>query len=334
MLTTATSALFLFALAFPAPVPTAAPLNEQGAVQQQSGEVWGTNLQAAREQAQRQAKDILVNFTGSDWCQICVQLDNEIFGRPEFLEVVQDEFVLVSLDYPTRGGITYNSMSRAQHRSNRAEQAAFKVSRFPAVYLMTSDGVAYARTGFLSGGPEAYLRHLEGLRAGKTRDLVTAQTAAFFDSASTDEARLDGAYALIGRVVAAHIDDVFNTIHELDPQDSRGVLAPRFLDDYAREFFGTPPTEWETPRRELDALAERLPSVRDQPLFHYYSTIIALEQKQLERASTGIDELRRLGRIRDDLLAMLESWQVRLEAELAEGRQTGEGQSTAASAEG
>jgi len=308
-------ATLLVAFILPAPAPHVAL--QQAAVRASAGDAWTTDLTAARAQAEAQGKDLLVNFTGSDWCAACVQLKKEVFSRDEFLDEVQEHFVLVELDFPEPGGATYQSMPRELHVANDAERRVYNVTAFPSVYLMTADGVAYAYTGYRQGGPKAYLRHLERLRTSDEHASVAKYAEVFFDPESSDDARLEAAYVMLGRVVSAHEHEVFATIERLDPEDSRGVLAPRLLDDFAREHFQTRPEDWAVPQRALEALAERLPSMREQSLYHYYSTLIALNRGQLDAAARGLDEMRRLGGVRKDLLAMLESWHARLAEEQA-----------------
>ncbi|GJM20234.1 MAG: hypothetical protein DHS20C15_01490 [Planctomycetota bacterium] len=279
------------------------------------GDAWVTDMNAARAQAREEGKDLLVDFTGSDWCSACVQLHKEVFSRSEFLEPVQEDFVLVELDFPEPGGPTYKSMPQALHAKNAAEQQAFGVNSFPSVFLMTADGVAYARTGYRQGGAKSYLRHLARLREGEARSVVAKQVEVFLSDDASDAARLEAAYSMLGRVVAAHVDAVYDTIRELDPEDSRGVIAPRMLEAFAREHLNSAPADWSVPQRALEALGERMASMQEQALYHYYDTIIALNLAQLARAEAGLAEMRRIGGVRKDLLGMLESWHARLSDE-------------------
>ena len=59
-----------------------------------------TDLKAAVEQAKEQDKDLLLLFTGSDWCPPCKMLEEEVFSQQEFLDGVSEDFVLVMLDFP------------------------------------------------------------------------------------------------------------------------------------------------------------------------------------------------------------------------------------------
>lgn len=311
-------AVLLAALALPV---TAAPAPQDAAEPYPAvaGDAWTTDLAGARAQAAAEGKDLLVNFTGSDWCAACVQLKKEVFELDAFTSKATEHFVLVELDFPEPGGPTYDKMPRELHEANVAERTMFNVTLFPSVYLMTAEGVAYAYTGYRQGGPGPYLRHLDRLRTGEERESVAQHAAIFFDDAASDAARLEAAYVMLGRVLSVHEHRLYSTIEHLDPDDSRGVIAPRLLDAFAREHFQARPDDWAVPKRALEQLAERLPSMRELALYHYYRTLIALNLGELDVAETGIAEMRRLGGVRTDLLGMLESWHARLVDEQADG---------------
>lgn len=64
------------------------------------GGEWLTDLKEARAKAARADKDLLLLFTGSDWCSGCIKLVEEVFTQDVFKAGVTDSFVLVELDFP------------------------------------------------------------------------------------------------------------------------------------------------------------------------------------------------------------------------------------------
>jgi tetratricopeptide (TPR) repeat protein len=60
---------------------------------------WVHNLDDAKKLATDEHKDLLVNFTGLEWCQWCRVLHDNILVRDEFGAAAND-FVLVDLDFP------------------------------------------------------------------------------------------------------------------------------------------------------------------------------------------------------------------------------------------
>ena len=51
------------------------------------------DLDVARNQAKAEPKDILVDFTGSDWCGWCITLDKEVFHTAEYKAAAPEHFV-------------------------------------------------------------------------------------------------------------------------------------------------------------------------------------------------------------------------------------------------
>jgi len=122
-----------------------------------ASEGWLTDLDAAKKQAAAEKKDILIDFTGSDWCGWCIKLDKEVFSTPEFK--AQKNFVLVSLDFPRKKEIPADAKAK-----NNALMKKWGVRGFPTIILTNAAGDPYAQTGYQEGGPVAYLAHLAELR--------------------------------------------------------------------------------------------------------------------------------------------------------------------------
>ncbi len=60
---------------------------------------WVRDLDEAKKLAAEEHKDLLVNFTGLEWCQGCRILHEKILTREEFAAAGKN-FVQVDLDYP------------------------------------------------------------------------------------------------------------------------------------------------------------------------------------------------------------------------------------------
>jgi len=139
-----------------------------------AGEGWTEDWAAAKEQAAKQGKDLLIDFTGSDWCGWCIRLDKEVFSRDEFKRDVPKHFVLVKLDFPRR-----KSQPDTIKERNRELQRKYEVQGFPTILLADAGGNAYAKTGYRRGGAKPYVEHLTELRGLKAkRDKLLKQVAA------------------------------------------------------------------------------------------------------------------------------------------------------------
>ena len=121
---------------------------------------WLTDFDAAKAKAAEESKDLLVDFSGSDWCYWCQRLDGEIFSKPAFIDQAGKHFVFVKIDFPS----DMSAQSRQLQAQNQQLAQRYRIQGYPTVILMRPDGTPYAETGYLEGGPDAYLKHLEELR--------------------------------------------------------------------------------------------------------------------------------------------------------------------------
>ncbi len=122
-------------------------------------EGWLTDMDQAMETAKKDGKDILIDFSGSDWCHWCQVLDKEVFSKEEF-DAAKEKFVLVSLDFPNE-----SDQTEAEKKHNEQWREKLQVEGFPAVFLLDDSARPYARTGYQEGGVEKYLEHLDTLLA-------------------------------------------------------------------------------------------------------------------------------------------------------------------------
>ena len=129
----------------------------------QAEEGWTTDFEAAQARAEKEGKDLLINFTGSDWCKWCIVLKEEVLQHDPFKKGVADKFVLVELDYPNNQEI----LEQPIIDQNKELQEKYAPPGFPTILLTKADGTPYAQTGYQKGGPDAYVKHLDELRAIK-----------------------------------------------------------------------------------------------------------------------------------------------------------------------
>ena len=61
---------------------------------------WLDDFEAAKAKAEKDGKDLLLDFTGSDWCSWCGKLKEEVFNTEAFQKEAPKHFVLVELDFP------------------------------------------------------------------------------------------------------------------------------------------------------------------------------------------------------------------------------------------
>lgn len=117
---------------------------------------WETSFEKAKKKAAEENKSILINFTGSDWCGWCKRLDREVFRKDAFSEFVEEELVLLKVDFPK-----YTSLPADQQRANEELARNYGVRGFPSIFLVDKTGKVLLATGYQAGGADSYVRHLK-----------------------------------------------------------------------------------------------------------------------------------------------------------------------------
>ena len=117
---------------------------------------WYINLEEAVKVAQEENKNILVNFTGSDWCIWCIRLTDEVFSKDEFGKYANENLVLVKLDFPRK-----TKLPEWEQEYNNTLARKYGVRGFPTILLLDSDGNFVRHTGYQEGGPVNYIKHIE-----------------------------------------------------------------------------------------------------------------------------------------------------------------------------
>lgn len=125
------------------------------------GAEWFADFDKAVAQAKAEGKDLLVDFTGSDWCGWCIKLHKEVFDHAEWSDAAAKNYVLVALDFP-RGNA---AKGRVPNPERNAElKQLHKVTGFPTVLLMSAEGELFGRLGYKAGGPKNYLGLMRQMR--------------------------------------------------------------------------------------------------------------------------------------------------------------------------
>ncbi|MGE4620382.1 MAG: thioredoxin family protein [Planctomycetota bacterium] len=141
----------------------------------EAGLPWVMDIGVAQEMARKEGKDILINFTGSDWCGWCKRLEGEVFSLPGFHETAGKQYIYLYLDFPRSDEAKAKVIDEAL---NAAKRDQMKVDGFPTIILADSEFRPYARTGYQPGGPEKYLEHIGELRTKgeKVKALIAADS--------------------------------------------------------------------------------------------------------------------------------------------------------------
>ena len=152
---------------------------------------WSNDFDAVKKEAIRSHKFILIDFTQSDSCRYCKELERQVFNQKEFFDYARDRFVLLSVDFPL-----YKKQSAQLKKQNKMLADKYTVAKFPTILVVSPDGKSVvSRLGYEEGGVEKYLARLN--------DFITA----YMSDAKTDK-----------KIVSVKPDKKMKTIKQLEEE--------------------------------------------------------------------------------------------------------------------
>ena len=122
---------------------------------------WKTNFEVAQQEALKENKNILLVFSGSDWCAPCIKLDNVVWKSEAFKSESEKNWVVYKADFPKKKA---NQLSAEQTESNK--KLAEKYNRngsFPLVILLDKTGKVIGMTGFKNISASEYIQLIHSL---------------------------------------------------------------------------------------------------------------------------------------------------------------------------
>jgi len=124
------------------------------------GAAWLDNYEKALAQAKAENKNVLLDFTGSDWCGWCIKMVDESLSKPEFTEYAAKNLVLVEVDFPNK-----KQLSEETKKQNKELKEKFKAQGYPTFVLVDKDGKELGKqVGYVKGGPSAFIAKLESFK--------------------------------------------------------------------------------------------------------------------------------------------------------------------------
>lgn len=198
------------------------------------GDLWTTDLEAAKKTAVEQKKDLLLSFTGSDWCPGCIMLAERVFSKEEFGAGVKDQFVLVELDFPR----DQSKVNAESMKNNELLLDQYFVEEFPSLILADEKGRPYARTALSIHEPkdaEDYVQHLIDLRQRRALRDDALDSASKLQGVEKAKALLDAIADFSDMTVDAFYPHIVAAILEADVEDKTGFREAR---DYRQAVIG------------------------------------------------------------------------------------------------
>ena len=123
---------------------------------------WNYNFEDAKALAKEQNKDIVIIFSGSDWCAPCIRLDKNIWQSDAFKKEATEKWILVKANFPRKKA---NQLSEEQETHNRNLAEKYNVEgSFPLVVLLDKEGKVLGKMGFKNVAPEEYIKMMHALK--------------------------------------------------------------------------------------------------------------------------------------------------------------------------
>lgn len=122
---------------------------------------WKNNLEEAKTEAKASNKNILLVFSGSDWCAPCIKLDKNIFQTDVFKAEAEKKWVLVKADFPKKKGNLLTPELTANNK--KLAEKYNKGGSFPLVVLLDNTGKVVGMLGFKNVSAAEYIQLINNL---------------------------------------------------------------------------------------------------------------------------------------------------------------------------
>ncbi|WP_299779146.1 thioredoxin family protein [uncultured Formosa sp.] len=124
-----------------------------------SAQNWETNWDDAILKAENNNLNIVLVFSGSDWCAPCIKLDKEIWSTSTFQTLAKDHFIMLRADFPRKNK---NALSKVIQEQNATLAEKYnKKGYFPYVAVLNPKGNVLGSLGYKKTTPELYFKSLQ-----------------------------------------------------------------------------------------------------------------------------------------------------------------------------
>lgn len=137
--------------------------------------LWSHDFEEAKAAAAKDKKDLLMEFTGSDWCPPCIALNEKVLSQEAFQSEAPKHFVLLKLDSPR----DKSKQTEKEIEQYKTLSKQYGVSGVPTMILADENGKPYAKiVGYGGTAATEYTRMLtEKTALRKERDDYLAKAA-------------------------------------------------------------------------------------------------------------------------------------------------------------
>lgn len=117
---------------------------------------WEKNFAEAKAKAEKENKNILLVFSGSDWCAPCIKLDKNVWQSEAFAKASKENWIIYKADFPKKKS---NQLSQELTNENKALAEKYnKAGNFPLVVLLDKNGKVLGMESFKNISAEEYVQ--------------------------------------------------------------------------------------------------------------------------------------------------------------------------------
>jgi disulfide reductase len=115
---------------------------------------------AVLQEAKSKNKNVLLDFTGSDWCPPCIAMHENVFSKSEFKAYANTNLIFVEVDFPND-----KPQSVEQKKANEELSNKFKVEAFPTFVLLNPEGKElWRKVGAFVKAPAEFISAIEAVK--------------------------------------------------------------------------------------------------------------------------------------------------------------------------
>jgi thioredoxin-related protein len=117
---------------------------------------WKSTFEEAKNQALTENKNIVLVFSGSDWCAPCIKLDKTVWQSAEFKKESEINWVIYKADFPKK---KVNQLNPILTESNKKLAGLYNPSgNFPLVLLLDKSGAVLGIEGYKNISVTEYIQ--------------------------------------------------------------------------------------------------------------------------------------------------------------------------------
>ena len=179
------------------------------------------DVNSAMPIAQKEGRDIMLEFTGKEWCPPCIHLRTKILESAEFEKAVGDQYVLVEVEFP-RLPAAVAAIPAEKRNANEKLLVHHRIETgLPTMVLLDAKGFPYAIVPGATRTTAEYLPLLKAAKAQREKRDAAFARAAGLQGMERAAALAEGLSA-VPENCRDKYTDVVNEINSLDPENTLG----------------------------------------------------------------------------------------------------------------